>query len=351
MPQRKDLLSPNPLKSGLYNLALSASAMSNLNANVTTPKERVANSKIFPSSSTVASLVTDVRESNVIIPNVNSHQIGSLLKGVSEKPVLEEVSKTLNSNLDGSGHKEKSVKIWNKDDESETATVASDDVQSNAKVSRATRMERKRKREMERRSNVNKELENLTRLVMKINPPELKRRKKVIVKNKNSKTGIKDIINEEENYQLSRVDLIHLSTVLLERLHNESIQNASIIEKLLREKANTDNMAMLSMTSPSEGDSLKLNSAAGLGLTGNNKIQQQLLTERSLSPLSFLRGSASFHSTMGQSSMLHNELLLRQRQQLFRSIALNQQQHVQNVTLPPGISPYNSDDVINLINK
>lgn len=112
---------------------------------------------------------------------------------------------------------------------------------------RSSRMEKKRKREMQRRSNVNRELERLSALVIRINPPEL--REKIKVSNnssssnresgsRSSSANNKDNSNEGETEQpsgsasLNRVELIHLAANLLSRYHEESEKNQTRVQEL-----------------------------------------------------------------------------------------------------------------------
>ena len=75
---------------------------------------------------------------------------------------------------------------------------------------RTMRMEKKRKREMQRRSNVNKELDKLTSLIMALNPPEL-------IKPAN---GVKtDFVSQPP---LNRLELIQVAVKVLERLSSRS---------------------------------------------------------------------------------------------------------------------------------
>ena len=85
------------------------------------------------------------------------------------------------------------------------------------------RMERKRKREMQRRSNVNKELDNLAELITNINPPELRRP----LNDKNSE--------DSAQAPLNRLELIHVAVKVMERLHLASVSDADRINKLTQE--------------------------------------------------------------------------------------------------------------------
>lgn len=87
---------------------------------------------------------------------------------------------------------------------------------------REIRMERKRKREMQRRSSVNRELDNLAELINKINPPELK--------------SSNDKFSEANNHPtLNRLDLIHVAVKVLGRLHQQTEQDAQRINELTLE--------------------------------------------------------------------------------------------------------------------
>lgn len=106
-------------------------------------------------------------------------------------------------------------------------------------IFREIRMERKRKREMQRRSNVNRELDHLAELITNINPPELR----------NSLSN--KYVDDNNHAPLNRLELIHVAVKTLERLHFQSEKDASRIYELtmelnsLKEMNNYDKVTMM----------------------------------------------------------------------------------------------------------
>ena len=101
--------------------------------------------------------------------------------------------------------------------------VKADQSKAQHDIFREIRMERKRKREMQRRSNVNRELDHMAELITRINPPELRN----MLNNKYT--------DDNNHAPLNRLELIHVAVKTLERLHYQSEKDASKIYELTME--------------------------------------------------------------------------------------------------------------------
>jgi len=92
---------------------------------------------------------------------------------------------------------------------------------SQSEAFKEIRMERKRKREMERRSSVNKELDKLADLIHKIKPPEL--------------AGSNTKFQDGSAPSLNRLDLIHIAVKVLNRLYDRTQKDSERINQLTSE--------------------------------------------------------------------------------------------------------------------
>lgn len=101
-------------------------------------------------------------------------------------------------------------------------------------LAKMSRSERKRHREKKRRSDVNKGFDDLTALLLEIDPVV-----RAEAEDRAKRGQWKSTAGGQEDNILSRVELIGRTVEVLRRVHKENEQRKLIIEQLLQRPANT----------------------------------------------------------------------------------------------------------------